>query len=563
MDIFIGISLTIVIAAVIAMILQKLKQPLIIGHIITGLIVGPYLFQNIQFKEIVDSLSQFGIALLLFIIGLNLSLKVIKEVGRVSLLAGMGQIAITSIVGYFIARLLGFNAITSYYLGIALTFSSTIIIMKLLSDKKDLSKFYSKVSIGILLVQDLFVSLLLIAISAFKDGGTSWFAILFTLFKGIVVFDLIALFTVYILPKLSAVFAKSQEFLFLFSIAWGLGLATLFHYLGFSMEIGALVAGVTLSTSPYHFEISSKLRPLRDFFVILFFVLLGSKLTPSGIRENLIPAIVFSLFIIIIKPIIVELLTASAGFKKKINFEVGLNFSQVSEFSLVLVIAGINAGHLNNEIISLVTLISLITITISSYLVLFNNKIYPYFQKFIFEKKNTRGANTSSESYDVVLLGCNRVGYDFFEVFKELGHKFLVVDYDPEVIKKLEELKINCRYGDADDNEFLEELNLPKAKMVISSIPDFETNRFVVGKIRESGSGTLIMMISHEVDEAIDLYDAGATYVITPHFLGGKYASMLISKYGFDAAKFISEKEKHLKELQKRYELGHIRAVPE
>ena len=430
MDIFIGISLTIVVAAIIASILQKLKQPLIIGHIITGLIVGPYLFQNAGFKEIIDSLSQFGIALLLFIIGLNLSLKVIKEVGRVSLLAGMGQILVTSVAGYFLARWLGFDSLTSYYLGIALTFSSTIIIMKLLSDKKDLTKFYSKISIGILLIQDLFVALLLIAISAFHEGGTSWFAILFTLFKGLIVFDLIALCTIYILPKLSASFAKSQEFLFLFSIAWGLGLATFFYYMGFSMEIGALVAGVTLSTSPYHFEISSKLRPLRDFFVILFFVLLGSKLTPTGISKYIAPAFIFSVFVIIIKPLIVELLTASVGFKKKINFMVGVNFSQTSEFSLVLILAGIKAGHLSDDIVSIIILVSLITITISSYLVLFNNKIYPYFQKLIFEKKNARLGSGSKESYEVILLGCNRVGYDFFENEATFG---VVREYDKQL----------------------------------------------------------------------------------------------------------------------------------
>ncbi len=563
MDLFVGVSLTIVIAAVIASILQKLKQPLIIGHIITGLIVGPYLFANVQFKEIIDSLSQFGIALLLFIIGLNLSLKVIKEVGKVALTAGLGQIILTSITGYLLARLLGFDATTSSYLGLALTFSSTIIIMKLLSDKKDLSKFYSKISIGLLLVQDLFVSVLLIGISAFKGGSASWVSIVFTLFKGIVIFDLVALFTIYVLPRLSASFAKSQEFLFLFSIAWGLGLATLFHYLGFSMEIGALVAGVTLSTSPYHFEISSKLRPLRDFFIILFFVLLGSRITLDGISTFIRPALILSAFVIIIKPIIVSLLTAGAGFKKKINFEVGVNFSQVSEFSLVLIMAGVTAGQISGDVVSLITLVSLITIALSSYLVLFNRKIYPFFQNFVYERKNTKLGKATAENYDVILLGCNRVGYDFFETFKDLGNEFLVIDYDPEVIKRLTELGINCRYGDADDNEFLDELNLPKAKMVISSIPDFETNQFIVAKIRETSKDTVIMMISHEVDEAIDLYDAGATYVITPHFLGGKYASMLIAKYGFDVKKFVTEKEKHIKELEKRRELGHVRAVPE
>jgi len=563
MDIFIGISLTIVIAALIAGILQRLKQPLIIGHIITGLIVGPFLFSNFQFKEIIDSLSQFGIALLLFIIGLNLSPKVIKEVGKVSLWAGLGQISLTSLAGYGLARLLGFSPIISIYLGIALTFSSTIIIMKLLSDKKDLTKFYSKISIGLLLIQDLLVSVILIGISAFDSGSASWQTIVMTALKGIVVLDLVVLFTIYVLPLLSVSFAKSQEFLFLFSIAWGLGLATLFHYLGFSMEIGALIAGVALSTSPYHFEISSKLRPLRDFFVVLFFILLGSRITLASVEQYWRQAIILSLFIIIIKPILVMFLTGLMGFKKKVNFQVGLNFSQLSEFSLIFLMAGVAIGHVPENIVSLLTLVSLITIALSSYLVLFSNKLYPLLSRLIFERKDSKHHFATNENYDVVLLGCNRVGYDFLEIFKDLKEKFIIVDYDPEKIKQLTELGVNCRYGDADDNEFLDELNLPNAKMVISSIPDFETNQFIVNKIREENKKTVVMVISHDVDEAIGLYEAGATYVITPHFLGGKYASMLISKFGFDIEKFVSEKEKHIKELEKRRELGHVRSIPE
>lgn len=564
MDIFVGLSLTIVIAALIAGILQKMKQPLIIGHIITGLIVGPFLFKNLQFQDVVNSLSQIGIALLLFIIGLNLTPKVIKEVGKVSLLAGLGQILITSLAGFLVSHyVLGFNIIVSVYLGLALTFSSTIIIMKLLSDKRELSKFYSKISIGLLLVQDFLVALILIGISAFSSGNTDIASIFMTFLKGFLLIDVIALVTIFILPMLSSSFAKSQEFLFLFSIGWGLGLATLFHYLGFSMEIGALVAGVSLSTSPYHFEISSRLRPLRDFFVILFFILLGSKITVSTIPTIIYPALLLSAFVIIIKPILVLALTSLLGYKKKINFLTAINFTQVSEFSLILLMLGSKVSGIGSDVISMITLVSLITIAISSYIVLFSNKIYPYFQGLVFERKSAKAGKNSNEDSDVILFGCNRIGTDFLDVFKELGKKFLVIDYDPEKIEELEKININCRYGDADDNEFLEELQLDKAKMVISTIPDFETNRFLIGKVRAENEDIVVMVISHDVDEAIGLYESGATYVITPHFLGGKYASMLISKYGFDVSKFITEKEKHIKDLEKKRKLGSTLALPE
>ena len=564
MDIFVGLSLTIVIAALIAGILQKLKQPLIIGHIITGLIVGPFLFKSLQFQEVVDSLSQFGIALLLFIIGLNLTPKVIKEVGKVSLLAGLGQILLTSSAGFLVCYFfLHFNLMTSIYVGLALTFSSTIIIMKLLSDKRELSKFYSKISIGLLLVQDLIVAIILIAISAFSGEGASVSSITLMIIKGIVVFDLIILFTIYIVPMLSASFAKSQEFLFLFSIGWGLGLATLFHYLGFSMEIGALIAGVSLSTSTYHFEISSRLRPLRDFFIILFFILLGSKIKIATLPNIIYPAMFLSLFVIIIKPLLVLFLTGVMGYRKKINFFTAINFTQVSEFSLILLMLAQKVSGISSDIISLITLVSLITIAVSSYIVLYGANIYPFFQKFIYERKVLRSNKVLNENYDVILFGCNRMGGDFLELFGELGKKFLVIDFDPEKIKELEGAKITCRYGDADDNEFLEELNLGKTKMVISTIPDFETNQFLIGKIKAENSEVVVIVISHDVEEAIGLYESGATYVITPHFLGGKYASMLISKFGFDLSKFVSEKEKHIKDLEKKREIGKTFPLPE
>ncbi len=291
--------------------------------------------------------------------------------------------------------------------------------------------------------------------------------------------------------------------------------------------------------------------------------MLGSKINFSQIKDIYIPALLLSGFVVIVKPLIVMLMTGFSGYKKKVMFLTAVNFTQISEFSLVLIILAEKIGKVPNEVISLVTFISLITITLSSYLVLYGGKVFSLVEKIIPEKRNVKTGRVSVEKFDVILFGCNRIGYDFVESFRDLGKKFLVVDFDPDRIKKLGEIDVNCRYGDADDNEFLEELNLQHIKMVISTIPDFESNRFLIDKVKEANSEAVVFVISHDIDEAIGLYEAGATYVITPHFLGGKYASMLISKYGFEVDNFINEKEKHLKDLLKRKEMGHNKIVLE
>jgi len=559
MEIFIELSIIIGITVLIAGIMRLLKQPLIIGYILAGIIVSPYFLNIVQSTETIKVFSQIGVALLLFIVGLSLSPKVIKEVGKVSLITGIGQIIFTCLFGFFISRLLGFSVIVSAYIAIALTFSSTIIIMKLLSDKRDLEKLYGKISIGFLLVQDIFVIILLMIISSFS-GSLSMDNLSFvSILSGILLIGGFVLISIYVLPSLSNFFAKSQEFLFLFSIGWGLGLAALFYYMGFSMEIGALVAGIALSMSPFHYEISSKMRPLRDFFIILFFILLGSQMVFGNINELIVPAIIFSLFILIGNPLIVMILMGLLGYKKKTSFQAGLTVAQISEFSLILIVLGVSIGHLTNEILSLVTIVGLITISGSTYLILYSDKIYPYLSRYlsIFERKKVKEDEQESKDYDVILFGYNRIGYDLLESFKKLKKKFLVVDYNPETTLELSKKGIECRYGDVDDEEFLSELNLTKTKMIVSTIPEFETNLLLINEIRQINKDAIVIVVSHNIKEANILYDGGATYVIMPHFLGGSHASMMIDKYGLNLNKFLDEKKKHIKQLKTRKELGY------
>jgi len=559
MEIFVEVGMVMAITVIVSGIMRLMKQPLIMGYILTGILVSPYFLNLVKSTETLTVFSQIGVAFLLFIVGLSLSPKVIKEVGKVSLITGLGQILFTSLLGFFIGKLLGFSNIVSFYLATALSLSSTIIIMKLLSDKKDLEKLYGKISVGFLLVQDLFVIALLMIITSFSGSSSSTDWTVWTVVN--VLFSLLGLIlaSIYILPKLSKFFAKSQEFLFVFSIGWGLGLAALFHYFGFSMEVGALVAGISLSTLPYHFEISSKMKPLRDFFVIIFFVLLGSQMSFDGISNIIIPAIVFSLFILIGNPLVVIILMGILGYKRKVGFQAGLIVSQISEFSLILIALGVSIGHLSKEILSLVTIIGIITISGSTYLISYSDKIYSHVSRFlgIFERKKTKEEVPKKTKAEIILFGYNRIGFDILRAFKKFKEKILVVDYNPDTIKKLKMQGVNCRYGDVDDDEFLNELELEGAKTVISTIPNFDTNALLITKVKESNENTVVMVVSHNIDDANALYEIGATYVIMPHFLGGNHISNMFDKYGFKAKSFTKERNAHIKYLKEKKIMGH------
>jgi len=537
--------------------MRILKQPLIIGYIIAGVITGPFFLGIISEIDTLKLFSQFGVAFLLFVVGLHLSPRVVKEVGRISLITGIGQIIFTFILGYFLAKALGFTPLTAAYIAIAISFSSTIIIMKLLSDKGDLDTLYGKISIGFLLVQDLVAIIILILVSSFSSGNFLE-KIGATLFKGIFFLAVLTPISIYVLPKFQSFFGKSQEFLFVFSIAWGLGLASLFFYAGLTIEVGALIAGVLLSVSPYSLEISSRMKPLRDFFLISFFLLLGAQMTVGSIGSLIVPAILFSLLVLVGNPIIVMSLMAMEGYTKKTNFLAGLTVAQISEFSLILIALGARVGHISAEILSLMTLIGMITIAGCTYMMLYSNKLYHKFSKYLslFEKKGIRGKVIKQRDVDAILFGYNRIGFGILNSLKKIKKKYLVVDYDPGVISDLTKLNVPSLYGDVDDEELLESLSLKKINIAVSTIPDFETNALLTEKIRNVNKEAIIIVRAHRIEDALDLYKKGANYVLTPHFLGGEYVARMISIIKTDSKGYEEEKERHIKMLREIYSRG-------
>ncbi|MBI2057144.1 cation:proton antiporter [Candidatus Pacearchaeota archaeon] len=550
-NLFISLSLAVVFAVIVSGFMRMLKQPLIVGYIFAGIIIGPYFFNLFSTNEIFETLSQLGIAFLLFMVGMHLNPRAIKEVGKVSLITGIGQIIFTSIIGFLISLALGFSILVSVYISIALTFSSTIIITKLLYDKKDIDSLYGKIAVGFLIVQDLAAIIILMVVSSYSDGAS--LNLWTTLLKGFIILSLLFAFSFFVLPKLVKRAAKSSEFLVLFSVGWALAVASLFHYLNFSLEIGALLAGMALSLSPFSVEISSKMKPLRDFFIVLFFIIIGSQIVFLHIAQNILPIILFSLFILIGNPLIVMIIMKYFGYTKRTGFFAGLTVAQISEFSIILVALGVSVGHLTPEILSIVTMIGLITITGSTYLILYSNSIYQRIYKYlsIFEKKKINAdKKLLRKKYDSILFGYNRTGFEILRALNKLKKNSLVVDFNPDTIAVLKKFKIPNLYGDAEDLEFLNELNLDKTELIVSTAPDYETNILLIDFIRHANSKAVVIMRADNLDEALELYKKGADYILTPAFLGGEHISKMIDKFKINKKEYDKEKEKHIKKLE-------------
>jgi Kef-type K+ transport system membrane component KefB/voltage-gated potassium channel Kch len=559
---FIQFGIIILVVLGVSIIMRLLKQPLIVGYILSGILAGPFFLNLIQESETLHLFSEMGIAFLLFIVGLHLSPKVIKEVGPVALVTGIGQILFTATIGYFIGILLGFPPLTSIYIATALTFSSTIIILKLITDKGALDKLYGKISVGFLLVQDFVAILILIIVSSIgSDGGSSSIGGLFfmTLLKGTGVILIFAPISYFILPKIDNFLSKSQEFLFLFAIAWGFGLSILFLYLGFSIEVGALIAGILLSLAPYSYEMSSKLKPLRDFFLISFFIILGSQMTFTNINSLIIPGIVFAFLVVAGNPLIVITLMGLMRYSKKTSFMAGLTVAQIGEFSLIFMALGVKVGHVSQEILSFVTLISLFTIFGCTYLIMYSEQIYNLLSRplSLFERKKVKEIDIPKKDYDYILLGYNRIGFSIIKSFSKITKNFLVVDYNPKIVKELQKEGINVVYGDVDDSEFLEDLEIYKASVIVSTIPEKETNELILDVLKRNKAKPIVLLTGRQIEDALELYDAGANYVIMPHFLGGEYTAKLIETAKKNNKIYKKEKAHEINLLKERLKMGH------
>lgn len=556
--IFTEITLLLCIATGVSLIMRALRQPLIIGHILTGLLVGPSILGLVNSPETVGLMGEFGIALLLFVVGLGLNPKIVKEVGKVSVLTGMGQVMFTILFALILTRALGYTGIESLYISVALAFSSTIIILKMLNDKKEQNKLYGKISIGFLLVQDVIATFALVIASATNQGALSWQELGQLAVKGLVIGIGVFLVARYVLKPMTNFLSRSQEMLFLFAIAWAFGIGTLFYELGFSLEVGALLAGVALATMPYAQEVSSRLKPLRDFFLVVFFIALGSRLNLDNFQSYIAPALAMSGLVLVGNPMIVMTIMGLLGYTKRNSFKAGMAVAQVSEFSLIFLLLGQRGGQIGESVVTVVTLVALITIAGSTYMITYSDGLYRRFERYLslFERRKVRSQHETRSSYDAVLFGYKKGGSEFTKVLPKITKRFIVVDYDPDVIDTLHHREIPYLYGDATDPELLEELDLTKTKLIISLVSDHAANIFLLRYLEQHNPNAVIVCHADTTQEAAELYGLGASYVMMPTYIGSEKISSFIKKNGFSKTEFKHHREKHIQYLQQHYQVS-------
>ncbi len=557
---FLDISLIVVTATVLGLIARLLKQPVILAYVLAGVLLGPAALNLIDETRTVHTLSSFGIAFLLFLVGLELDLRKLKSLGKVSLLLGLGQVLFTSGIGYVLVRLFGFGAVPAAYIAIALTFSSTIIIVKLLTEQRALESLYGRIAIGMLLVQDLIAMFALISLTGFtaSAGAPSWSEFILIGLRGAMLFSFAILASVFMLPKVFDWLAKSTELLLLASIAWCFIFSLVTASVGFSLEIGALLAGLSLAPLPYNLEIVGRIRSLRDFFITIFFVVLGGQLTLASLSGLKTELVVLSLFVLIGNPLIVMVIMRAMHYRKRTGFLVGLTMAQVSEFSLIIMALGLKLGHVSPAAVSLVTFIGIVTITGSSYLVTHGERLYRYLAPLL-SIFDTPASSVEESGGDpqladhAVVFGYHRLGERFVRALKRLGLKLLVIDFDPEIIAKLRRLNIPCLYGDASDLDMHERANLKNARLVISTIPDVSDNLMLLKDLKRQGTPVPVYVTATTWEDTRTLYDAGADYVIFPHYLSGEYFSDLLAKLGQNPDAVRLDRMRTLAELELRY----------
>lgn len=549
---FYELTALIALAAIIGSVGLLLRQPMIVSFIAVGVLAGPSVLGIVKSHEHIELLAELGIAVLLFLVGLKLDLKLIRTLGPVALATGLGQVTFTSVIGFLIGLALGLDTVTSLYVAVALTFSSTIIIVKLLSDKREVDSLHGRIAIGFLIVQDLVVVLAMMVLSAFGvsaqegAGGSVFVHIGTVLLYGLIMLGFILLFIRYLATPLVSRIAHSQELLIIFAIAWAALLAAIGSQLGFSKELGGLLAGISLASTPFREAIVARLSSLRDFLLLFFFIALGAQLDLGLLGAQIVPALIFSVFVLIGNPLIVMIIMALMGYRKRTGFLAGLTVAQISEFSLIFMAMGLTLGQVSKESLGLVTLVGLITISLSVYMITYSHGLYGKLEPWlgVFERKKPyreeklKQQQMAKGDYDVILFGLGRYGKALAHYLQQQEFRLLAVDFNPDEVRRWRAQGHAAVYGDASDPAFIESLPLSGVKWIVSAMPQHTIGvthedprlSLLEGLKQQRYSAGIAISTQHLHDQEI-LKEKGATLILLPFYDAAEQAVVRMKEH--------------------------------
>jgi Kef-type K+ transport system membrane component KefB len=540
------IALGIVFAAVLGHVARLLRQPLLLGYIAGGILLSSRMgFGLVTDAESIELISEIGLILLLFIIGLEIDLRELRRLGRSMLVLGAGQFVINGLLGLAFFSWLGYRVAEGrfdlVYLAIVISLSSTLIVVKLLREKFELKILSGRLTLGVLVVQDIWAILFMAVQPSLAEPGV--LRIAQSIAGGGVLLGVSFLASRYLLAPLLEASARRPELVLISSVAWCFGIAGFADQLGLSREMGALIAGVSISAFPYGADVISKVAGVRDFFVTLFFVALGLQV-PVPSADVLGQALLIVVFVLVSRAISVVPTAYLLGDGLYAGTVTALNLAQVSEFSLVILTLGADYGHVSERVGAVVLTAMILTSLLAPYLIISNDRIARRLIRPLERGPRVGGGAASApearRARDIVLLGHFRIAQAVLDLVEaqapQLKERITLVDYDANRAHRVMARGFRWEYGDLANPDALEHLGIDEARMVVTTISDTFlkgiSTRRLVGDLRRLAPRAVIVMTGEERTDKEDLLRAGADHVLIPGEITGERILDLLRENG-------------------------------
>lgn len=539
------IGISVLAATALGFVFQLVRQPVILGYLVAGALIGPAMgFNLVSEAASIEVISEIGLILLLFIIGLELNPSKLLASGRQLIYAGIGQFIFCVLIGLGFFLLLGYelsrNNIDALYLALFCALSSTAIVVKLLYDKFELDTFPGRITLGILIFQDLWAILILALQPHFTNP--QFLLVFIALGKSVALLAIGFLLSKYLLSWIFKKISQTPEMVVAMSMAWCALMAGIGSWIGLSMEMGALIAGVAISTFPYSVHVTAKVLPLRDFFLTLFFLSIGMKI-PVPDAAILGMALIIVLFVITSRFLTIYPLLTLAGSGRRTSFIASLNLAQISEFSLVVAALGVHYGHIDQRMMSLIIYAMAMTSVLSSYFIKGNHAAYLVFNRFLEKRGFPTGTqegrdDEARDDYPIVILGFHRGAREFIGRLEtenpDLLKKLLVIDFNLENLKELNNKNIKGIFGDIGSMDTLEHARIDAAQIIFSTIPDMllrgTSNKALVTSCRALAPSAYIVATADSADQIDVLRKSGADEVLLPYVLIGEKLTRFVEQ---------------------------------
>ncbi len=524
-----GIASDIVIILVAALIgglvAQKLKLPLILGYILSGVLVGPYT-GGVTVSDIhdIELLAEIGVALLLFALGLEFSFKKLKPVRHIALIGTPIQMLLTMGLGAGIGRWLGWEWTPSIWLGALISLSSTMVILKTLMNQGWMGTLSSRVMIGMLIVQDLAVIPMMIILPKLNDPQAGLPLLAWAAAKAALFLAATILVGTRVLPRVMAVIAgwNSRELFLLAITALGLGIGYATYLMGLSFSFGAFIAGMVLSESDYGHQALSDIIPLRDLFGLLFFASVGMLLDPAFLIVNIGAVLVIVVLVAVGKALIFMILSKSFGYGNVVPLATGLGLFQIGEFSFVLARMGVQTNSIGHEVYSLVLTTAIITMLATPFVSGLTAPLYALRKrKFNHEPLQTINIPSTGLRNHVVIAGGGRIGQHVAQVLQRLDLAFVIIELDFHRLEQAKAASLPVIYGDAGQQVVLEAAEIEHAALLLITVPANLVSQAIVKQVRRMNPDLDIVARAESLDLMKKLYEYGVYEVVQPEFEAG------------------------------------------